>query len=73
MAIEWAKNVTLTLFTQAGFFALLQVLMIDIVLAGDNAVVIGMAAARVPAELRKKVILWGLDCRGGHPSGWCWR
>ena len=34
--------------------------MIDIVLAGDNAVVIGMAAARVPADLRSKVILWGL-------------
>jgi len=35
-------------------------LMIDIVLAGDNAVVIGLAAGRVPLELRKKVILWGL-------------
>jgi YjbE family integral membrane protein len=34
--------------------------MIDIVLAGDNAVVIGMAAARVPQALRNKVVLWGL-------------
>src|SRR6478735_11344608 len=34
--------------------------MIDIVLAGDNAVVIGLAAARVPPSLRKKVIFWGL-------------
>src|SRR5579863_4335150 len=34
--------------------------MIDIVLAGDNAVVIGLAAARVPPALRKQVILWGL-------------
>ena len=34
--------------------------MIDIMLAGDNAVVIGMAAARVPPGLRSKVILWGL-------------
>jgi YjbE family integral membrane protein len=34
--------------------------MIDIVLAGDNAVVIGMAAARVPMDIRRKVILWGL-------------
>jgi YjbE family integral membrane protein len=57
--------VTFTLFTQAGLLALLQVLMIDIVLAGDNAVVIGMAAARVPAELRKKVILWGLTAAVG--------
>jgi YjbE family integral membrane protein len=50
----------MTLFTQSGFIALLQVLMIDIVLAGDNAVVIGMAAARVPPALRNKVIFWGL-------------
>ena len=40
--------------------ALLQVILIDIVLAGDNAVVIGMAAARVPAQDRRRVIFWGL-------------
>ena len=34
--------------------------MIDVVLAGDNAVVIGLAAARVPPNLRRKVILFGL-------------
>ena len=50
----------LTLFHHGGLVALTQVLMIDIVLAGDNAVVIGLAAARVPAHMRKKVILWGL-------------
>jgi YjbE family integral membrane protein len=50
----------LTLFDPGGFVALLQVLMIDVVLAGDNAVVIGLAAARVPPKLRKKVIFWGL-------------
>ena len=50
----------LTLFQEGGLFALAQVLMIDIVLAGDNAVVIGMAAARVPHALRNKVIFWGL-------------
>ena len=50
----------LTLFQHGGLLALAQVLMIDIVLAGDNAVVIGLAAARVPPALRKKVILWGL-------------
>jgi YjbE family integral membrane protein len=50
----------LTLFQPNGLWALAQVLMIDIVLAGDNAVVIGLAAARVPVALRKKVILWGL-------------
>jgi YjbE family integral membrane protein len=55
----------LTLFDPGGFSALLQVLMIDIVLAGDNAVVIGLAAARVPAEMRKKVIFWGLAAAVG--------
>jgi YjbE family integral membrane protein len=50
----------LTLLEPGGLLALLQVLMIDVVLAGDNAAVIGLAAARVPANLRKKVILWGL-------------
>src|SRR5262249_55561163 len=37
-----------------------QVILIDIVMAGDNAVVIGMAAARLPAAQRHKVIFWGL-------------
>jgi YjbE family integral membrane protein len=50
----------LTLVQPGGLIALAQVLMIDVVLAGDNAVVIGLAAARVPKEMRKKVILWGL-------------
>jgi YjbE family integral membrane protein len=53
-------NLELTLLQPGGLIALAQVLMIDIVLAGDNAVVIGMAAARVPLGLRNKVILWGL-------------
>lgn len=42
------------------YFALLQVILIDIVLAGDNAVVIGMAAAHVPKEHRARIIFWGL-------------
>lgn len=40
--------------------AFLQVLMIDLVLAGDNAVAVGLAAAGLPADQRRKVILWGL-------------
>jgi len=47
-------------FNHGGFFALIQVVLIDIVLAGDNVVVIGMAAARVPQVVRRKVIFWGL-------------
>jgi YjbE family integral membrane protein len=50
----------LTLMEPASLIALGQILMIDIVLAGDNAVVIGLAAARVPPALRGKVILWGM-------------
>ena len=49
-----------TLFEHGAIFALLQVILIDIVMAGDNAVVIGMAAARLPADHRHKVIFWGL-------------
>ena len=40
--------------------ALLNIIMIDLVLAGDNAIVVGMAAARVAPEIRAKVIFWGI-------------
>ena len=40
--------------------ALGQVIAIDLVLAGDNAIVVGMAAAAVPLEQRRKVIFWGI-------------
>lgn len=42
------------------FIALLQVLAIDLVLAGDNAIVIGLAAAGLPKEQRSKAILIGI-------------
>ncbi|MBU4435451.1 MAG: TerC family protein [Alphaproteobacteria bacterium] len=53
------------LIVQAGglegpFLAFLQVLMIDLVLAGDNAVAVGLAAGGLPVNLRRKVILYGL-------------
>lgn len=41
-------------------FALLNVILIDVVLAGDNAIIVGMAASRVAPELRAKVIFWGI-------------
>ena len=40
--------------------ALLSVVIIDVVLAGDNAIVVGMAAAGLPAEQRRRVILIGI-------------
>ena len=46
--------------TPAAFTAFLQVLMIDIVLAGDNAIVVGALAAGLPADQRKKVIAIGV-------------
>lgn len=39
--------------------ALLSIVVIDLVLSGDNAVVIGMAASRLPAHQRRKAIVWG--------------
>ena len=48
------------IFTAEGFAALLQVMAIDLVLAGDNAIVIGLAAAGLPKEQRAKAILFGI-------------
>jgi len=48
------------IFTAAGFSALLQVIAIDLVLAGDNAIVIGLAAAGLPSDQRKRAILVGI-------------
>ena len=47
------------LFTLQALWAFLAIILIDIVLAGDNALVIGMAANKLPEHLRKKAILWG--------------
>lgn len=47
-------------FLTTEFYALLQVLFIDVVLAGDNAVVVGMAAAGVDPSIRRRVIFWGI-------------
>ncbi|KIZ40937.1 MULTISPECIES: TerC family protein [Rhodopseudomonas] len=48
------------IFTAEGLTALFQVIMIDLVLAGDNAVVIGLAAAGLPKDQRNKAILVGI-------------
>ncbi len=48
------------IFTAAGLTALMQVIAIDLVLAGDNAIVIGLAAAGLPRELRTRAILVGI-------------
>lgn len=47
------------LLSTAGLIAMLQIVLIDILLAGDNAIVIGMAAKNLPVHLQKKAILGG--------------
>ncbi len=47
-------------FTSTAMIAFLQVVMIDLVLAGDNAIVIGLAAAGLPKDQRTKAILAGI-------------
>ena len=48
------------LFSHAGLVALAQVVLIDLVLAGDNAVVIGIAAAGLPPQQRRRAIIIGI-------------
>ena len=45
---------------QTHWVALFNILMIDLTLAGDNAIVVGLAASRVRKDLRAKVIFWGI-------------
>jgi YjbE family integral membrane protein len=47
------------LFTPAWFSALASIVVIDLILAGDNALVIGLAARNVPSSMQRRVILWG--------------
>jgi len=48
------------LLTPSALTALVEILLIDIVLAGDNAIVVGALAAGLPADQRKKVIMLGV-------------
>lgn len=48
------------IFTAAGLTALVEVIAINLVLSGDNAIVIGLAAASLPASLRQRAIFFGI-------------
>ncbi len=48
------------LFAPEQIAILTQIILIDLVLAGDNAIIIGMVASKFPPEQRKKVIFWGI-------------
>ena len=48
------------LFTPEKLTILSQIILIDLVLAGDNAIIIGMVASKFPLDQRKKIIFWGI-------------
>ena len=48
------------LFAPEQIAILSQIIFIDLVLAGDNAIIIGMVASKFPPEQRKKIIFWGI-------------
>ena len=48
------------LITTEQIAILTQIILIDLVLAGDNAIIIGMVASKFPLEQRKKIIFWGI-------------
>ena len=48
------------LVTPGQIAILTQIILIDLVLAGDNAIIIGMVASKFPLEQRKKIIFWGI-------------
>lgn len=50
-SIQWYRD---------NWVPLLNIIMIDVVLAGDNAIVVGLAASRVDKSIRNKVIFWGI-------------
>ena len=48
------------MFSPEQITILLQIIFIDLVLAGDNAIIIGMVASKFPPDQRKKIIFWGI-------------
>jgi YjbE family integral membrane protein len=49
-----------SLFTTQEIVSFFQIIAIDLVMSGDNAIIIGMAAASLPSELRRKAIIYGI-------------
>ncbi len=58
LTYNWNSS-TMELFSAPWWSALLAIILIDLVLAGDNAIVIALAARSLPPDLQKKAILWG--------------
>ena len=48
------------LFSPEQLTILTQIILIDLILAGDNAIIIGMVASKFPTDQKKKIIFWGI-------------
>src|SRR5215471_7480087 len=57
---RWSLEAMMELFAPEAIAALFQVVMIDLALAGDNAIVVGLAAAGLPEQQRTRAILFGM-------------
>lgn len=57
--VDWLTSFIADLGTMQFWSALATIIFIDLLLAGDNAIVIGMAARNLPKESQKKAIIWG--------------
>ncbi|GGX10010.1 membrane protein [Pigmentiphaga litoralis] len=57
--MEWLSALAAETFTMQFLMALGAIIVIDIVLAGDNAIVIALAARNLPKHLQKKAVVWG--------------
>lgn len=55
LSLEFAE-----LLTPVGIFALINIIFIDVIMSGDNALLIGMATKNLPPKDRKKAIFWGV-------------
>jgi YjbE family integral membrane protein len=58
--VEEAGNLLTLDWYRQNIVGLLNITMIDLVLAGDNAIIVGLAASRVEPAIRAKVIFWGI-------------
>lgn len=58
LVFTW-KKLPMEIFSAQWFTALLAIILIDLVLAGDNAIVIALAARSLPKHLQRKTIVWG--------------
>jgi YjbE family integral membrane protein len=59
LVVQRPTETRMELFSAAWLSALLAIVVIDLVLAGDNAIVIALAARKLPTHLQTKAIIWG--------------